>query len=475
MNTIQKITKNVSILLISQMLGYVLGFFTLMFSARYLGVKGFGTISLALALTSIFSVFMDMGLSYLSIRDIARDKSIVKERISSIISIKIVLSIITICLICITGNILNYDSQTMQVIYIILLYMIFTSFTSLFYSVFQAHEKMGYQAFGTLVINILLLSSVFLAIYYKFDIIQFSLIYVISSVFVFCYSILVYVKNYSLSLNVNMPKWKSLITESWPFAITGISMSVYLWIDTIILSVIQGQEAVGLYNAAYKLTTVLTFIPLVFSNAIFPLMSQYYIASKESLYLTFEKLFKIMIIIGIPIGFGTTVIAGKVILLIYGEQYIGAVIALQILIWSTVIIFTRIPFVNLLESSNRQLKVTKAFLIALIINFVLNIVIIPRYSYIGAGVITVITDAIVLGIFILDIKNMGFLISKNIGKTILKVLLSSTLMGIIMYSLSYLNLIVLILIGIISYIFTLIFLKTFNQHEIKMIKSIFNR
>ena len=475
MNTVQRITKNVSVLFISQMLSYILGFFTLIYSARYLGVEGFGTLSLALALTSIFSVFTDVGLSYLTIRDIARDKSIVKERIANIISIKLVLSILTIFFIFVTVNTLDYNWQTMQVIYIISLYMIITSFTSLFYSVFQAYEKMGYQAFGTLIVNILLLLGVFVAIYYKFDIIQFSLIYIISSAFGFCYSTLVYVKNHSLSLNFNINKWKSLIMESWPFAITGISMNVYLWIDTIILSVIQGQEVVGLYNAAYKLTTVLTAIPLVFSNAIFPLMSQYYMSSKESLHLTFEKLLKIMIIIGVPIGFGTTIIAEKIILLVYGEQFIGAVIALQILIWSTVLIFARISFVVLLESSNKQLTVTKTFLIALVINFVLNIAIIPKYSYIGAGIVTGITDAIVLGILLLSTKNIGFLISKNMEKTILKVLLSSIFMEIILYSSTSLNLILLIMIGIISYILPLILLKTFNQDELKMIKSIFNK
>ena len=106
------------------------------------------------------------------------------------------------------------------------------------------------------------------------------------------------------SWQFNLPKiefnwkiWKFLIKESWPFAITGISINLYLWIDTILLSVIHGQEAVGLYNASYKLILVLLFIPVVFNNAFFPLMSQYFISSKESLKVTFDKVFKIMILI----------------------------------------------------------------------------------------------------------------------------------------------------------------------------------
>ena len=62
MNTMQRIIKDVGVLFISQMLSYVLGFFTLIYSARYLGVEGFGILSLALAFTGIFSVCIDFNL-----------------------------------------------------------------------------------------------------------------------------------------------------------------------------------------------------------------------------------------------------------------------------------------------------------------------------------------------------------------------------------------------------------------------------
>ena len=83
MNTIQRITKNVSVLFISQMLSYLLGFFTLAYTARYLGVAGFGTLSFALAFTGIFAVSMDLGLSTLAIREVARDKSITKDYVAT--------------------------------------------------------------------------------------------------------------------------------------------------------------------------------------------------------------------------------------------------------------------------------------------------------------------------------------------------------------------------------------------------------
>lgn len=476
MNTIQRITKNVGVLFISQMLSYVMGFFTMMYSARYLGVEGFGTLSLALAFTGIFSVCMDLGLSTLTIREVARDKGIAKDYVTNITFIKIILALITFVLIFIIVHILGYDSQTMQVVYIIAVYTLFTTFSQLFYAVFQAHEKMEYQAIGTILSSTLLFIGVFVAIALQLDIVKFSLIYVVSGASILFYVICIYSKKFSLpKMNFNIDQWKSLIKEAWPFAITGISTNIYTWVDTVILSVIQGAAAVGLYNASYKLVLVFIFIPIIFNNAIFPLMSQYYISSKESLSLTFEKLLKIMMLIALPMGVGTVLISKKVIMLIYGTQFLGAVLSMQILIWSLVLIFARSPFERLLESTNRQLVITKVFIIGVIFNILLNLIVIPKYSYIGAGVVTVLTDAMVLGLLIIATKGIGISISKNIKISLLKIIIASLVMGIILKYLLNLNVFLLIGIGLIIYFFLLLILKIFDNNEIKILKSIYKQ
>ena len=68
MNTVQRIAKNTGVMFVSQILTYVLGFFITMYTGQYLGANGFGIISLALSITAIFGVFVDMGLSSLMIR-----------------------------------------------------------------------------------------------------------------------------------------------------------------------------------------------------------------------------------------------------------------------------------------------------------------------------------------------------------------------------------------------------------------------
>lgn len=476
MNTIQRITKNISFLFISLMMSYVFGFVTLIFSARYLGVEGFGILSSALALTSIFSVFMDLGFSTLTIRELARNKSFLNHCVGNILTIKLMLSLISVVIIFLLINLSKYNQQSIYVIYFVAFYAVFNSFSLLFLAVFQANQKMEYQSLSTIFSSVLLLAGVLLAIYTKFNIIQFSIIYTVVGALNLVFTIFIFSLKFSLpKIKLDLYKWKKLVSESWPFAISGISYNFYTWVDTIILAMIIGQEAVGLYNAAYKLVFVFLFVPTIFNTAIFPLMSQYYISSKYYLNLTFEKLFKMMMIVAIPLGVGTVIIANKVIIFVYGEQFIGAVIAMQILIWSIVLIFARSPFERYLESSNKQLTVTKIFLIGVIANITLNIIVIPKYSYVGAAIVTVLTDIIVMILFIISVKELWFSIFKKVKLFLIKIVLSSLIMGVIVYCLLKLNLFLLIGLGCLIYISLILAIKIFDEDEIIMIKSIFRK
>ncbi|MFA7204482.1 MAG: oligosaccharide flippase family protein, partial [Candidatus Caldatribacteriota bacterium] len=76
MNTVQRILKNSLFLLLSNIVSKILAFFYIIYIARYLGAEGFGVFSFALAFTSIFGVLVDLGLNSLTVREIARSKSL---------------------------------------------------------------------------------------------------------------------------------------------------------------------------------------------------------------------------------------------------------------------------------------------------------------------------------------------------------------------------------------------------------------
>ena len=156
MNTVRRLTKNISVLFLSDILSYIFAFFTLTYSARYLGVEGFGTLSLALAFAAVFTFFLDLGTDTFITREIARDYSLAEGYVANMIPLRIITSLVTLGLIFLISHIIHYNQDTIAIIMIIAVYTVFSTFSQLFFDIFSAYEKFEYTSVGFLLFNILL-------------------------------------------------------------------------------------------------------------------------------------------------------------------------------------------------------------------------------------------------------------------------------------------------------------------------------
>jgi len=473
MNYNKIIAKNTSVIFFSQIVSYIFVFFTSIYSARYLGVENFGILSLSIAITGIFVIFADLGLSTLTIREVSRNKSLSNKYLVNFGSLKVFLAFLTFFLVFLTVNILNYPHQIQLVIYIMTLSVIFTSFAGLVSSIFQAYEKMEYMSIGIIFNSVLLFVGVMFVIHYQLNVLAFAVVYAISSFALLLLYIIICTKKFVLpSWNIDFTFLRQNLKYALPFGITSVFVNIYYWIDSLMLSIMVGNEAVGIYNAAYRLILVILFIPSVLNTAIFPAMSQFYVTSKESLKFAYEKYFKYMAILGIPLGIGTTFLASRIILLIYGVEYVNSVIALQILIWSSVIIFISGASARLLEASNKQIIITKIAAICAIVNIIMNLVLIPQYGYIGASFVTVLTEFMAFGLMLAAVKSTMKELCNFDYLILVKVIVACTPMTIFLIVCNNLNPLILIIGSIIFYFVTLLCVKGIDEEDLKILRSI---
>ena len=473
MNTVKRIFKNTSILFIAQIVNYILAFFYTIYLARYLGVSDFGILTFGISFTTIMGVTADLGLSILTVREIARDKSISSSYTGNLIVIKLVLSSITMGLIALFMNLFNYPAQTIQVVYLLGLWMVFTSFTQLFYSVFQAYEKMEYQSIGTILYSILLFSGVFYGIFSNFSIQWFALIYLIVSGVVLFYTIFIYLARFPRpNLQVNWNFWKSKLTLALPLSIASIFSTIAFRVDTVLLSLFQGYVVVGLYTAPYKIIEVLLFIPSVYSAVIFPVLSRFHVSSKESFQLIYIKSIKYMIILGLPIAAGVTILSQDIILLLYQSAFSGSVVALQILIWTVPLLLLTTSFGIILISMNKQVLAIRLTFIYMIFNIGVNLVVIPQFSYLGAAVVTVLTE--LLNFVMLFYYLSKFICKVPLHKLIWKPTIATGIMSVFMISV-HLNIFIMVLLATAIYFALLILFKTFSKGDLNIIRKLIEK
>jgi len=467
--------KNIGSLFISQTLGYVIVFIYTIYLIRYLGVENFGILSFALALTSILEILSDLGLNILMTRDVARDKSLTQKYFNNIIGIKLILLVILVSGTVLGLNLMSYPLNEIYVIYLILFMFIFNTFSGVFYSLFQAYEKLEYQSIANILNSILMLAGVLLIIKFNSGLILLSILYALIGGLVLLFYVYISLTRFKFPkprFEFDFNFWKPTLAQALQFGLIGVFTTIYVWIDSVMLSFMVGNEAVGIYNAAYRIVLVLLFIPIVINAAVFPVMSRLYGSSSDSLQRITEKYFKFMLLISMPMGILITFFAGNIILLLFGNQYYPSVIALQILIWATVLTFINSSYVQLFQSSDKQMTVTKIAFIGMIINISLNLLLIPKYSYIAASFNTLVTE---LGgaVLILTVATRNNSLNpRKVSRDFVKISISGLVMFSSLVIFKELNIFILVIISTIIYLAVIYITRTIDKEDIRIIKQI---
>ncbi len=470
MSTVRTLVKNTSVLFLSQLVSYVLAFFYTLYSARYLGTTNFGIISFATAISGLFSIFTDLGLSTLTIREVARDKSKTQKYLGNHGLIKLILSIITMLLLILFVNIGTFDNTTKIVVYLIGSSVIINAFSGTFTSMFRAYEQMEYQSICEIINAVSLFVGIMICVFTKQSVIVVSAVYLISSIFVLIYNFAMCTKNYGLiHFQFDYKFWKYLIYNAFPLAITSIFALISFKMNTILLNMLTTHAVVGEYTAAFNLMQALIFIPTVFSTAIMPIFSKFFVDSKDMLAYSYKKSLKYLTIISIPISMGTLVLSDKIILFIYGPAYVNTIPILELIIWALPAIFLSYILGTSIASINKQHETIKATFICLLFSTIGNYILINLFGGIGAAMITVLNEVSMVIFYMYIMHRYGYQVP--ISHIIAKPLIASVIMGVIIYYLN-LELFISIFVGIIVYFTCILLLKTFDEDDWGILKQL---
>jgi O-antigen/teichoic acid export membrane protein len=450
-----------------------------MYSARFLGAANFGVLSYAMAFTSIFAVLGDLGLQTLIVREVARYKETAPKYLANVNLMKLLLISSTFLVIVVVINVMGYPQQSVHVVYILWIAAVVQIFSGVYYSIFQGNERMEFVAIGQIANSIITLASIFCAIYFNFNVITFACIYIFSNSLTLIYCIVISLTNFARDFykygvfRYDKTFWKPTIQQALPFGLQSLFVMLYYYTDTIILSLTGSDNSVGLYNAAYKLSLIPLFINAAFNSTLIPLMARFSISSPELLGITFKRYFKYMMLIGIPIGIGTTLLSSRFVLLIFGPGFTEATTALQILIWSTVFIFLNGAYIPLVYALNKQGLATRITLAAALFNIISNIIIIPAFGFIGASYVKSATELLVLILTYLFSFKFGYMLSlKTVGKDLVKIILASSLMGAFIWYFNDLNLLILVPAATLIYFVASFLFLYYDKHDVDSVRQI---
>ncbi len=399
-NNLQNILANTGWLFADRILRMGVGLFVGVWIARYMGPEQFGVYSYAIVFAAMFSALSNLGLDGIVVRNIVRNPASKDEILGTAFFLKFAGGIITV--IVSVGAILSLrsgDSVTCWLVGITAVGAIFQAFDTIDFW-FQSQVKSKYTVYVRNAAFLIIAFVKIILIMTRSSLIAFACAGLAEIVFGTIGLVITYRLHgyYLIKWQVSLRYAKELLADSWPLILAGLAVGLFMKIDQVMLREMVGSESVGIYSAATRISEVWYFIPVVIVSSVSPSIIDAKKISEDLYYQRLQRLFNLIAWLAFAIAIPITFLSRHLVLLLFGESYAAASPVLAIHIWAALFYFLGIaqsPW-NITEGL-MKLSLQRT-LITAIVNIILNLILIPLYSGIGAAISTV--TAYVCGAFL---------------------------------------------------------------------------
>ncbi len=465
----QTLFKNTFWITLSTAIGRVLGTILVIYITRTLGATEYGKFAFSLATVSLFVSFLDLGLSSIITREIARNKEEEKE-FSAIFSLKILLGLGTVVLISITSFFVTQDQEILTIIRILALFSFLSQFPEIIYAFFYAKQQMEFASLANILQVLLITGFGFFVIFNLPSVKNISYSYLFASLFsLIPLLVFFHFKISPLKLSFKISIWKKFLKMSWPLALTSIFGLVYGYIDSIMLGSSGQITQTGWYNAALKIASFISSPSCIIAASFYPVLSKFNRESKEKFQNAWNHQVKTLILLAFPMVVGSFVLAPQIIGFLYGRDYIPSILVFQILVIMSGLMFLYSAFSQVLIVADQQAKVFLATVLGTLVNIVSNLILIPKFSLYGAAISSVITHFSMF--FLYFIFTIRFTSIKALNPALFPILLETLLASVVMYfvisspRIFYLNIFLSALIGAAVYFSAFFIFKSFLKYS----------
>ncbi len=476
MSGIARISKNILFNVLGRVYDTLTALVWIALLARYLGRDGFGEYSLVWAVVTMAIIVPETGLNNLLIRDASRDREKVPELLRATIQVRRWLSVVSVLIVIGIVFVSTKDPRVRASACIGSVWILGRVAMATNSAIFFAYERIQYDTFVTVFYGTAVLALLFAVVRLDWGLAgvlgAFAMAASLGGVFS---SILRRWKFCAAADKTDRGLPGYILRESLP---VGGSRALRLTgnkIDTLVLSWLRTSGEVAIYSGVYNLILRIISIPFLISRPLFPLISQLADSpeEKDRFETVTQKSIKLMFLLAMPLCMGLTVVADKVVLLIFGPEFEAAVIVMRILSWVLMFMFPSALAAFVAVAVNRQVYLLKTLGVCIGLNVVLDFLLIPSMGYYGPCVATLAAE-ILFAFFLWRLLREVFP-SSNLLRGYHNILLSAGVMGGVLYMLNSLNLLYLILLGPVIYVPCLFLFHAFTREETEFFRDLLFR
>ena len=472
----KSLKKNYSYNLIYQIIVIIIPLITTPYLSRVLGAEKIGIYGYVLSIATYFMLFGTLGTALYGKREIAyvsKNRNEYSKVFWEIVLVRLIFVLISLLFF----YIFFIRSTKYGVYYAILSIEIIATIFDISWF-FQGLEEFKKIVIRNVVIKLLSVAAIFLFVNTREDLVIYLMIYSLSTL-IANISLWFYLPRYLVKVDDKL-QLKRHIVPTINLFIPQVAIQVYTLLDKTMLGVLtDNMNEVGNYEQSQKIIKTALVLVTSLGTVVSPRISSTIAdGNKKQVVEYLKKSYNFVWLLGFPLMMGLIATASTIVPWFLGgefKQSISLIMIGSLLIMA--IGLNNVSGVQYLISVKKQNLFTKSVVIAAIFNFLLNLILIPKFGAFGAIISSVLAEILIIIVQAIDIRN-DFDV-RIIYKGSLKYIIGSIIMFIPVYMIGLymepriITTLIQVIVGLVIYGIYLLVIK--DEFTINFINSILKR
>lgn len=372
----------------------------------------------------LFQVILDLGIQNYNSKYVSENREKVTQHFAYVLGLKLTLLILFLLIILLAAFLLGYPDSYYPIIGYMGIIMTFQTFYVYLRSHFSALGHFRMDTWLSIVDKLLMIGFIGVLLYVIKDIsiLKFMYAQITALVIAVIIAFTLLSRKFRLSIRFSIKEWKSLLKNSLPFALVFILMTLYTRMDGVMLERLLDDDALsaGYYAKGFRLMDAASMIGYLFAMLLLPMYARL-IHEKKTVTTLLSTAAQIQFCITTIITIACWFYGADILNLIYTNVNDEIIRSFKILMISFWMMGMSYIYGSLITATGKLKTFNLIFVLGIVINWSLNLWLIPQYMAVGAAIATLITQVFVFGGQYILVQNR-FKIPWNmlvIGKTLL--------------------------------------------------------
>jgi O-antigen/teichoic acid export membrane protein len=395
--------RNLSSLLLCQIVTWVVEVTTLVIVPRTLGPATYGELAFATAFLGFFGLISFLGSNTFLVKTIARDPTQVRAYMFNALVMKFVLGTLVAAAAVGTAIMLGYPLQTVLIVETGCIGMVLATMTDILAAALQGTERMGRLALWAAAQQCISAPIAIGLLLGHHGVVVYSFVIALGAAIPLVANGQQLWPEIRGRIALDLQIWKTIATGGLPFLLWNGILLVYGSVDILMLQQMSGSKTVGWYMLAYSWVGIPVFFASILSTVLLPSLSVRASRSLSDLSATINKALRLVIFAGTPMAIGIALVAGNIVSLFhYPSSFDHTVPLMQILAAHIPIVGVDMLLAVAINATDRQKAWLVVGCIAGVFNPLVNFIAIPLTGRlfadgaVGAASVTVATEVVMM-------------------------------------------------------------------------------